>query len=280
MENKNIIIYILVLAGLAIFFWPKTQDVTINKLGDVLIVNFYDENGVKLNSDTLYSHQSTVGNIQGIKYMNFDVNVKNTGTEEINNVRIKEATPLELQQALADATAVPEMSVGESHKWSSEMIEVQQFEGKTTTFGVDIAYDIAEGKTTTVNFDQGTEKDLVVQQDVCEGGVPWNTCDPSNKPKYCDGGDLVNKASVCGCPSGYTPSGDLCTPTTCSDGTITSQCTANKPSYCGADKLIVNNCQQCGCPNDYYGTLKICQLDGSCKAKDYKVDFVITLGNN
>lgn len=43
----------------------------------------------------------------------------------------------------------------------------------------------------------------------CSDGTPYGECS-SNKPMYCDNGKLVEKASLCGCPSGYDVYGDLC----------------------------------------------------------------------
>lgn len=36
----------------------------------------------------------------------------------------------------------------------------------------------------------------------CTDGTPYGQCSP-NKPKYCDNGNLIEKASLCGCPLGY-----------------------------------------------------------------------------
>ena len=36
---------------------------------------------------------------------------------------------------------------------------------------------------------------------ICSDGTPYDSCNVSNKPKYCSGGTLINKCSQCGCPS-------------------------------------------------------------------------------
>jgi len=67
------------------------------------------------------------------------------------------------------------------------------------------------------------------------GGVTKNDgqCFDANKPKYCDAGTTVDKASACGCPAGKEAVGDACTPisgycTTDADcGTPTKKCTNN-----------------------------------------------------
>lgn len=43
----------------------------------------------------------------------------------------------------------------------------------------------------------------------CGDGIPYGECS-SKKPYYCDSGILVEKASICGCPSGQKLSGDSC----------------------------------------------------------------------
>ncbi|MFH0971116.1 MAG: hypothetical protein V1835_00965 [Candidatus Micrarchaeota archaeon] len=43
----------------------------------------------------------------------------------------------------------------------------------------------------------------------CSDGTSFGTCS-ANKPKYCDDGILVDKASVCGCPDGKVASGERC----------------------------------------------------------------------
>ncbi len=45
----------------------------------------------------------------------------------------------------------------------------------------------------------------------------------------------------------------------CSDGTLYSQCSVNKPSYCESGNLI-NKCFACGCPSGQQ-----CQTNGSCQ---------------
>jgi hypothetical protein len=43
----------------------------------------------------------------------------------------------------------------------------------------------------------------------CADGTLYGQCS-TNKPQYCDNGNLVNKASLCGCPSGYKISENQC----------------------------------------------------------------------
>jgi len=51
-----------------------------------------------------------------------------------------------------------------------------------------------------------TEKPVIQK---CADGTPYGQCS-TNKPKYCDNGTLVDKASLCGCPAGSKISGNYC----------------------------------------------------------------------
>lgn len=44
----------------------------------------------------------------------------------------------------------------------------------------------------------------------CADGTLYGQCS-ANKPKYCENGNLIEKASLCGCPSGYKISDNSCT---------------------------------------------------------------------
>ncbi len=58
----------------------------------------------------------------------------------------------------------------------------------------------------------------------CSDGTDYAQC-AATKPKYCDDGNLVDKASLCGCPTGQTVSGETCiaptTTVTPTDTTVT-----------------------------------------------------------
>jgi hypothetical protein len=46
-------------------------------------------------------------------------------------------------------------------------------------------------------------------QQKCSDGTLYGQCSTS-KPKYCENGNLIDKASICGCPSGYEVISDTC----------------------------------------------------------------------
>ncbi|GEM_PF-3087554 len=48
-------------------------------------------------------------------------------------------------------------------------------------------------------------------QEKCSDGTLYNQCS-STKPKYCSNGNLIDRASQCGCPAGLVVSGENCVP--------------------------------------------------------------------
>jgi len=158
------------------------------------------------------------------------------------------------------------------------------------------------------------EKKPVIQK--CSDGTLYNQCS-TNKPKYCDNGNLIDQCVTCNCPlnkvcqingscetvincqnectqmgsskcsnNGYQTCGNYnvdnclewspinncplntvcqngsCVPQKCSDGTLYSQCSTNKPKYC--DKgILVDKCSICSCA---IGT--ICENNKCIQATD------------
>jgi len=92
-----------------------------------------------------------------------------------------------------------------------------------------------------------------VNPQTCSDGTIYGQCSVT-KPKYCNNGVLTDSCSACGCLSGqscnqtsnacYVP---VSNPTTCSDGTLYSQCSVNKPRYCN-NGVTIDSCSTCGCP--------------------------------
>lgn len=150
--------------------------------------------------------------------------------------------------------------------------------------------------------------------------VLWDTCSP-NKPNYCQPGvvgcevgcssppclgtpgTLIEKASICGCPPGYSVSGETCVLDTCSDpgstpvgecvspaplGSLQSNPTANlrfckimgQPLIedCTGPDGVENTPDDCGCANDYYdGAPLECGVDGFCQYTTYTGDIGVGL---
>ena len=77
------------------------------------------------------------------------------------------------------------------------------------------------------------EKKPVIQK--CTDGTLYGQCS-TNKPKYCDNGNLINKASLCGCSTGYKISDNQCV------AEITCQ---NECSSAGSKRCSGNGYQIC-----------------------------------
>ncbi len=101
------------------------------------------------------------------------------------------------------------------------------------------------------------EEKPIVQK--CSDGTLYNQCS-TNKPFYCENGNLIDKCSICGCPANTVcQDGNCVVQQRCSDGTLYGQCSTNKPKYCDNGNLI-DKCATCNCPSN-----QACQTDGSCK---------------
>jgi len=93
----------------------------------------------------------------------------------------------------------------------------------------------------------------------CDDGTPFWRC--ANKaPLYCNGGVLVDKCNICGCPANQNcvMTSGICVKQTCKDGTEYGACSANKPYYCvnGELKQI---CSLCECSGN-----RLCTVEGTC----------------
>lgn len=92
----------------------------------------------------------------------------------------------------------------------------------------------------------------VQQAQTCSDNTPFNQCS-SNRPLFCLGGSLVNRALTCGCPSGQTASGDNCitiqAQQQCTDGTFFGQCSPTRPLFCN-NGVLINRATSCGCPGN------------------------------
>lgn len=91
----------------------------------------------------------------------------------------------------------------------------------------------------------------------CSDGTLYDYCSDT-QPKFCENGQLIDEASLCGCPDGYVISQDnSCTPYVyrCIDGTPYGECSETQPEYC-SDGFLVDNASACGCPEgeEMYGS--------------------------
>ncbi len=99
----------------------------------------------------------------------------------------------------------------------------------------------------------------------CSDGTSYGSCNTTNKPKYCSNGNLVNKCTVCGCPSNQSCNSttDACyTPVTCTCGTWTNGACGGSCS--SGYRQQTRTCTPTGCsPTDGLGTSR-CVNDTTC----------------
>jgi len=102
-----------------------------------------------------------------------------------------------------------------------------------------------------------------VQQ--CADGSYYGQCS-TNQPKYCQNGVLIDRASLCGCPSGYDRNGDICVQKQqppqaqqCNDGTAYGFCSQQRPLYC-FNGVLIDRASACGCPSGWVRDGERCVL--------------------
>lgn len=85
--------------------------------------------------------------------------------------------------------------------------------------------------------------------------VDEGLCSPK-RGKKCVNGQLVDKASECGCPTGQTKTGETCS-IICDDGTKDGSCSATLPKEC-TNGYLLDNAAKCGCPQGMKAVGKQC----------------------
>ena len=91
----------------------------------------------------------------------------------------------------------------------------------------------------------------------------------SDKPKYCNfvegsAPTIIDKASICSCPTGLDVSGENCVTAKCTDNTLVGACstvthegTYGAYMFCNTSKVLVPDCNLCGATTDANGGTKI-----------------------
>jgi hypothetical protein len=93
---------------------------------------------------------------------------------------------------------------------------------------------------------------LPIDAKECSDGTEYDKCS-NQKPKFCQAGQLIEKATLCGCGIGYDIQGDSCIAHIeyCNDNTAVGNCSITKPKLCDTGKVLVDAAQKCGCTNGY-----------------------------
>lgn len=83
----------------------------------------------------------------------------------------------------------------------------------------------------------------------CDDGTFYGECS-DEQPKFCQDGQLIDDANLCGCPDEFFPDeNNSCSIFVfkCYDGTPYGKCTQTKPKYC-SNGVLADNATTCGCP--------------------------------
>ncbi|MEA3342721.1 MAG: C1 family peptidase, partial [archaeon] len=104
-------------------------------------------------------------------------------------------------------------------------------------------------------------------QQACSDGTPYGECS-STKPKYCDNGNLVNKPSNCGCPSGYAN----CDSTDSNGCEVNLNTDEDNCGSCGNSCGTGYNCKNGACVEDSGGT---CTEYGGGNGDHYNKGYII-----
>ncbi|MFZ2455743.1 MAG: transglutaminase-like domain-containing protein [Candidatus Altiarchaeia archaeon] len=98
----------------------------------------------------------------------------------------------------------------------------------------------------------------------CVDGTPLSKCS-ATMPFYCMNGNLVKRASLCGCPDDYAVNGSGCVRVyRCVDGTLYGRCSDKPPFFCSMGELIPK-ASACGCPVDYLKKGVDCEKIRRCR---------------
>jgi hypothetical protein len=247
---------------------------SINEPFNILQLKLWD---INKNLIDISNRQSTIGGISGVEYISFDTIIFNIGNIQIQDIYLASIEPIELRRVLSSKT-ISVLLPGQQTNWSSGLISIEQLEGRSLNFSVTVQGKYFNESGFIENITKMGIRSLEIRPDICTDGTPWDTCSNS-KPQKCINGTLVNKASLCGCNSGYDVIGENCIAPACFNTTAINTCMPSKPDYCNGVKQVIPNCGLCGCNNDYYNNLMVCNSTiGTCNPRDYNIDFVVLTG--
>lgn len=171
-------------------------------------------------------------------------------------------------------------------------IRLDDYASGTSAHNVDFTISLSGNFLNAIGEAQGTSSNPVtltydIRDETCTDGTTINTCVfartglEEDKPLYCSWTEgtapvIEDKASICGCPPGEGASGDACVPLTCSDGTLTGECSTTSTEgtygaymFCDGTQTLVPDCGQCGCTDDAHGNPSTGCSGSSCTFQSY-----------
>jgi len=155
-------------------------------------------------------------------------------------------------------------------------IKLDDYASGTSQHNVDFTISLQGDFINAIGESQSITSDPVtltydILEETCTDTTTINTCVfartgiDTDKPDYCNfiegsAPSIIEKASVCGCPTGYHIEGETCELDTCSDGTPVGSCSTTTTDgtygaymYCKSDRTFEARCNECGCTNDAHG---------------------------
>ncbi len=79
----------------------------------------------------------------------------------------------------------------------------------TNSGSYDVTFFVVDNGTPQLNDSEQITLLITEPELTCSDGTPYDQCS-TDRPEYCLDGELVNRASICGCPSGRTADGNSC----------------------------------------------------------------------
>lgn len=134
-KQNQFLIPIIVLISLGVFIFAFTY-LNSNVQGNetIKIANYFDQNK-QLISQT-FVKQAIIGDVSGVTYITINVNVRNNDDFPATFV-LYSSQPSELSEALSIGSSKI-IQPGEKYTWTSDLIDVRQWENEKITFGVTI----------------------------------------------------------------------------------------------------------------------------------------------
>ncbi len=128
-------------------------------------------------------------------------------------------------------------------------LETQKIIYENITFEVNYTVNLSQNKSLSFVASLGRRVENLVSTH-CEDGTAEGNCSLEKKSYSCQFGKLTKNPDKCGCLDGERSYDGDCIPVvTCSDGTLSPDCSNEKKMQCLNGSFIIN--ARCGCPEGY-----------------------------
>lgn len=296
-DNKMTIFIVIGLILMAFFFFKGGVDYGIQDEGVNFKVYAYDSNkeliGEIAKGGSGLQATVTFGGGDpnyGVQYIKIQSTISHTTGVDVTVTDLT-ASPTEYSTAISAYTKAFVLSAGQSNVQTSDFIDIAAMGVGTHTFTLNVAafYRDAQGNQIALNPFGSVIVSVIA--DVCSDNTPEGTCS-STLPLFCDGGNLVDQATTCGCVAGWEIIGESCSHlqcgTTFADNCIPETLGTFNPQYCTIDGNTIDGCGSslCGvattaCADDYYNNPPLgCTVSDTCEYDVYSGDIIVDLGDD